>query len=100
MDDKLATLLALGIHSDTGSLVFECTTPRDAAALHHCLLSGASQKARPQCAHFSCLKCFSETYHGAERSRAQGYKLGSGADAVQCVHACVRRLTNQKLGVF
>jgi len=45
MDDKLATLLALGIHSDTGSLVFECTTPRDAAALHHCLLSGASQKA-------------------------------------------------------
>ena len=43
--DKEATLFALGIHSDTGSLVYECTTPRDAAALHFCLQHGASQKA-------------------------------------------------------
>ena len=43
--DKEATLFALGIHADTGSLVYECTTPRDAAALSFCLQHGASQKA-------------------------------------------------------
>eukprot|EP00854_Cymbomonas_tetramitiformis_P003619 gene3619-4551_t len=40
-----ATLLALGIHSDTGNLIYECTTARDAAALQYCLENGASQKA-------------------------------------------------------
>ena len=39
-----ATLLALGIHTDTGSLTFEATTPRDADALAYCLRMGASQK--------------------------------------------------------
>ena len=39
-----ATLLALGIHADTGSLTFEATTPRDASALAYCLERGASQK--------------------------------------------------------
>jgi len=45
VSDKDATLLALGIHSDTGSLVYECTTERDVQALAYCLRMGASQKA-------------------------------------------------------
>jgi nanoRNase/pAp phosphatase (c-di-AMP/oligoRNAs hydrolase) len=40
-----ATLLALGIHADTGSLVFDSTTPRDAEALAWVMAQGASQAA-------------------------------------------------------
>jgi len=40
-----ATLLALGIHADTGSLCFDSTTPRDAAALSWVMAQGASQAA-------------------------------------------------------
>ena len=40
-----ATLLALGIHADTGNLCFDSTTPRDASALAWCLHMGASQAA-------------------------------------------------------
>mmetsp|Transcript_39301 Transcript_39301/g.95094 ORF Transcript_39301/g.95094 Transcript_39301/m.95094 type:complete len:760 (+) Transcript_39301:103-2382(+) len=40
-----ATLLALGIHADTGSLCYDSTTPRDAAALSWVLEQGASQVA-------------------------------------------------------
>lgn len=40
-----ATLLALGIHADTGNLCFDSTTPRDAYALAWCMRMGASQAA-------------------------------------------------------
>ena len=40
-----ATLFALGIHADTGSLSFDSTTARDAYALAWCLAQGASQAA-------------------------------------------------------
>ena len=40
-----ATLLALGIHADTGSLCYDSTTPRDAKALAWTLEQGASQTA-------------------------------------------------------
>jgi len=40
-----ATLLALGIHADTGSLCFDSTTPRDASALAWVMQQGASQVA-------------------------------------------------------
>lgn len=40
-----ATLLALAIHSDTGSLTFEQTTPRDASALAWLLSQGAIQRS-------------------------------------------------------
>lgn len=40
-----ATLLALGIHADTGSLCYDSTTPRDAMALAWLLQLGASQAA-------------------------------------------------------
>lgn len=40
-----ATLLALGIHADTGSLCFDSSTPRDAAALAWVMKRGASQAA-------------------------------------------------------
>ena len=36
-----ATVFALGIHEDTGSLTFSTTTPRDAQALAYCMLRGA-----------------------------------------------------------
>lgn len=38
-----ATIFALGIHEDTGSLAFPTTTPRDAEALAICMRLGASQ---------------------------------------------------------
>jgi len=37
-----ATVMALGIHVDTGSLTFEQTTPRDAAALAWLMIAGAN----------------------------------------------------------
>lgn len=40
-----ATLLALGIHADTGSLCYDSTTPRDAMALAWVMSQGASQAA-------------------------------------------------------
>ena len=40
-----ATLLALGIHADTGSLCFDSTTPRDAISLAWVMSQGASQAA-------------------------------------------------------
>ena len=40
-----ATLLALGIHADTGSLCYDSTTPRDASALAWVMEQGASQAA-------------------------------------------------------
>eukprot|EP00980_Cylindrotheca_fusiformis_P011819 scaffold2816_cov121-Cylindrotheca_fusiformis.AAC.35 len=40
-----ATLLALGIHADTGSLCYDSTTPRDAKALAWVMEQGASQVA-------------------------------------------------------
>jgi nanoRNase/pAp phosphatase (c-di-AMP/oligoRNAs hydrolase) len=40
-----STLLALGIHADTGSLCYDSTTPRDASALAWLLEMGASQMA-------------------------------------------------------
>lgn len=38
-----ATVFALGIHEDTGSLTYPTTTPRDAEALAICMQLGASQ---------------------------------------------------------
>ncbi|KAL7518373.1 hypothetical protein ACHAWX_003207 [Stephanocyclus meneghinianus] len=40
-----ATVLALGIHSDTGSLVYDSTTAKDASMLGWCMELGASQPA-------------------------------------------------------
>ena len=39
-----ATVMALGIHSDTGSLTFEQATPRDAQALAWLMAQGANQQ--------------------------------------------------------
>lgn len=46
-----ATLLALAIHSDTGSLTFEHTTQRDAAALTWLLQQGAIQRSIAEFTH-------------------------------------------------
>jgi tRNA nucleotidyltransferase (CCA-adding enzyme) len=43
LGDVEATLLALGLHGDTGSLTFDSATPRDALALAWLMSQGASQ---------------------------------------------------------
>jgi len=45
LSEAEATLLALGIHADTGSLCYDSTTERDAVALSWVLGQGASQAA-------------------------------------------------------
>ena len=45
LSEAEATLLALGIHADTGSLCYDSTTPRDALALSWVMEQGASQTA-------------------------------------------------------
>ena len=45
LSEAEATLLALGIHADTGSLCFDSTTARDASALAWTMEQGASQAA-------------------------------------------------------
>jgi nanoRNase/pAp phosphatase (c-di-AMP/oligoRNAs hydrolase) len=45
LSEAEATLLALGIHADTGNLCFDSTTVRDAYALAWCMSQGASQAA-------------------------------------------------------
>ena len=45
MTEAEATILALGIHSDTGSLVYDSTTPKDAMMLGWAMEMGASQTA-------------------------------------------------------
>ena len=39
-----ATVFALGIHEDTGSLTFSTTTTRDAEALAFCMRAGADTR--------------------------------------------------------
>lgn len=53
LDDASATLMALGIHSDTGSLTFETATSRDARALAWLMEQGASQAAVSEYGHIS-----------------------------------------------
>lgn len=51
LDGVEATLLALGIHTDTGSLTFPGTTPRDAHALALLLESGAALEVQSRYLH-------------------------------------------------
>lgn len=55
-----STLLALAIHTDTGSLTYENTTPRDASALAWLLAQGACQRSISQ---------FSRNYLSPEQQR-------------------------------
>ncbi len=51
LSEAEATLLALGIHADTGSLCYDSTTTRDAEALAWVMKQGASQAAIAEHAH-------------------------------------------------
>lgn len=62
------TLLALGIHTDTGSLSYENTTPRDAAALAWLLHHGACQRS---------IARFARNYLNAEQQRLLAHALDS-----------------------
>ncbi|CAM9655213.1 unnamed protein product [Scytosiphon promiscuus] len=51
MEEAEATLLALGVHSDTGSLTFDSATARDAVALAWLMEQGSSQQAIAEYGH-------------------------------------------------
>lgn len=63
-----STLLALGIHTDTGSLSYENTTPRDAAALAWLLQHGACQRS---------IARFARNYLNAHQQRLLAHALDS-----------------------
>ncbi|MFN4278843.1 CBS domain-containing protein [Thermosynechococcus sp.] len=69
-----ATVLALGIHADTGSLTFEQTTVRDVQALAWLLSQGANQRA---------IATYSEAGLGAD---LQPYLWQAWANLQQAVH--------------
>lgn len=76
-----ATLLALAIHSDTGNLTYEHTTPRDAVALAWCMSNGAIQRS---IAEFSLSLLTDDQQQmlalglaGIKRKRIHGVEIGS-----------------------
>lgn len=75
-----ATLMALGIHVDTGSLTFEQTTARDAAALAWLLAQGASLRLIAQYVEPSFSpqleSLFSQALTALERRCVGGYEVG------------------------
>ncbi|MFN5513261.1 MAG: CBS domain-containing protein [Cyanobacteriota bacterium] len=75
-----ATLMALGIHVDTGSLTFEQTTARDAAALAWLLTQGASLRLVAQYVEPSFSpqleSLFTQALTALERRCVGGYEVG------------------------
>lgn len=76
-----ATLLALAIHSDTGSLTFEHTTPRDAAALAWLMQNGAIQRSIAEFTHVLLTDeqqlMLSQGLAAISRRRVHGVEIGS-----------------------
>ncbi|CDF34032.1 unnamed protein product [Chondrus crispus] len=76
-----ATLLALAIHSDTGSLTFEQTTPRDAAMLTWLMEQGAIQRSIAEFTHNFLTdeqqQLLSQGLTELQRTRVNGVEVGS-----------------------
>lgn len=76
-----ATLLALAIHSDTGSLTFEQTTQRDASALAWLLSQGAIQRSIAEFTHTFLTDeqqtLLSQGLASLDRSCVNGIEIGS-----------------------
>lgn len=76
-----ATLLALAIHSDTGSLTFEQTTARDAAMLAWLMSQGAIQRSIAEFSHSFLTdeqqKMLSQGLTELKRHRVHGVEIGS-----------------------
>mmetsp|Transcript_5093 Transcript_5093/g.7034 ORF Transcript_5093/g.7034 Transcript_5093/m.7034 type:complete len:623 (-) Transcript_5093:202-2070(-) len=76
LSDAESTLLALGIHSDTGSLTFDSCTPEDAGALAWLMEQGASQQAIAEFLHTALSpeqeKIFAEAFQNLKRTQHHG----------------------------
>ncbi|WP_169791356.1 CBS domain-containing protein [Sandaracinus amylolyticus] len=74
IDEVEATLFALGIHADTGSLQYASTTSRDAEALAHLLSRGASMRVMSR-------------FLSVPFTEAQRVALASALDALETTRA-------------
>ncbi|HET7044384.1 MAG TPA: CBS domain-containing protein [Gaiellaceae bacterium] len=96
-----ATVLALGIHEDTGSLTFPRTTIRDAEALAWCLRHGASQELVADHLHVPLsdpeLALLSALLQGAETRRVAGVEVLVAAVRRQPVDVSVSHLASKLL---
>lgn len=76
-----ATLLALAIHSDTGSLTYEQTTPRDAVALAWLMKQGAIQRSIAEFSHTFLTdeqqQMLSQGLTEVRRTSLRGVEIGS-----------------------
>jgi len=81
LTDAEATLLALGIHSDTGSLTYDSSTARDAQCLAWLMGNGANQQVISQYSHLSLspeLQHFlMESFQKLNQTRHNGVTIGS-----------------------
>ncbi len=75
-----ATLFALGIRADTGSLTYPCTTPRDGRALVWLMENGASQTSISEFGHARLSEpqrqFLADALHGVDLTLHRGLKLG------------------------
>lgn len=76
-----ATLLALAIHADTGSLTYEHTTPRDVVMLSWLMNQGAIQRSITEFSHSSLTDdqqiMLSRGLSELMRARVRGHEIGS-----------------------
>lgn len=88
--DAEATLLAIGIHADTGSMTYDCTTVRDVEALAWVMRRGARQPVIAEFCHQRLTRdqqqFLSESFLGLNTTVHDGVNIGTGA----CVRACMR----------
>ncbi|KAG5177591.1 hypothetical protein JKP88DRAFT_265039 [Tribonema minus] len=79
--DAEATLMALGVHSDTGSLTFESATSRDARALAWLMDQGASQAAISEYGHASLSpdqqSALADAFNTLQKRHHNGVTIGS-----------------------
>ena len=92
--DAEATLLAIGIHADTGSMTYDCTTVRDVEALAWVMRRGARQPVIAEFCHQRLTReqqqFLSESLVRLNSTVHDGVNIGTGACVRACVRACMR----------
>ncbi|CAN0060172.1 unnamed protein product, partial [Phaeothamnion confervicola] len=83
---EAATLMCLGIHSDTGSLTYDSATPRDAQALAWLMGQGASQQAVAEYGHAALSReqqsIMADAFQGLNRTVHNGATVAT--TLIQC----------------
>jgi hypothetical protein len=81
--DAEATLLAIGIHADTGSMTYDCTTVRDVEALAWVMQRGARQPVIAEFCHQRLTRdqqqFLSESFLRLNSTLHDGVNIGTGA---------------------